>query len=47
MGISAIDHWVIIVKDMDKSVAFYRKLGLKESWQSKAGRGVGPGPCSG
>jgi catechol 2,3-dioxygenase-like lactoylglutathione lyase family enzyme len=37
MGIAAIDHWVIIVKDLDKSVAFYRKLGLKETWQGKAG----------
>ena len=37
MGISAIDHWVIIVKDLEKSVAFYRKLGLKETWQGKAG----------
>ncbi len=37
MGIAAIDHWVLIVKDMDKTVDFYRKLGLKETWQEKAG----------
>ena len=37
MALSGIDHWVIIVKDLEETVAFYRKLGLEEYWQDKAG----------
>ena len=37
MALSGIDHWVMIVKDIDESAAFYQKLGLEPIWEEKAG----------
>ena len=43
MGIEAIDHWVLVVKDLEKTFAFYRKLGLEAGWQERpGGRGTRP-----
>jgi catechol 2,3-dioxygenase-like lactoylglutathione lyase family enzyme len=43
MGIAAIDHWVIVVKDLEETFAFYRKLGLDAGWQERpGGRGTRP-----
>ena len=37
MGIAAIDHWVLVVKDLDETFAFYAKLGLDAGWQERPG----------
>ena len=37
MALSGIDHWVMIVKDLEESAAFYQKLGLEPIWEEKAG----------
>ena len=37
MGIEAIDHWVLVVKDLEETFAFYRKLGLEAGWQERPG----------
>jgi len=43
MGIEAIDHWVLVVKDLEETFAFYRKLGLEAGWQERpGGRGTRP-----
>lgn len=43
MGIAAIDHWVLVVKDLEETFAFYRKLGLDAGWQERpGGRGKRP-----
>ena len=43
MGIEAIDHWVLVVKDLEATFAFYRKLGLEAGWQERpGGRGKRP-----
>ena len=43
MSIKAIDHWVLVVKDLEKTFAFYRKLGLEAGWQERpGGRGTRP-----
>ncbi len=43
MGIAAIDHWVLVVKDLEETFAFYRKLGLEAGWQERpGGRGKRP-----
>ena len=43
MAIAAIDHWVLVVKDLEKTFAFYRKLGLDAGWQERpGGRGTRP-----
>jgi catechol 2,3-dioxygenase-like lactoylglutathione lyase family enzyme len=43
MGIEAIDHWVLVVKDLEATFAFYRKLGLEAGWQERpGGRGTRP-----
>ena len=43
MGIAAIDHWVLVVKDLETTFAFYRKLGLDAGWQERpGGRGNRP-----
>lgn len=43
MGIAAIDHWVLVVKDLEETFAFYRKLGLDAGWQERPG-GLGKRP---
>ena len=43
MGIAAIDHWVLVVKDLEETFAFYRKIGLDAGWQERpGGRGKRP-----
>ncbi len=43
MAIAAIDHWVLVVKDLETTFAFYRKLGLDAGWQDRpGGRGKRP-----
>ena len=43
MAIAAIDHWVLVVKDLEATFAFYRKLGLDAGWQERpGGRGKRP-----
>ena len=43
MSIEAIDHWVLVVKDLEATFAFYRKLGLEAGWQERpGGRGKRP-----
>lgn len=43
MGITAIDHWVLVVRDLEETFAFYRKLGLDAGWQERpGGRGKRP-----
>lgn len=43
MSIEAIDHWVLVVKDLEVTFAFYRKLGLDAGWQERpGGRGKRP-----
>ena len=43
MAIAAIDHWVLVVKDLEETFAFYRKLGLEAGWQERpCGRGTRP-----
>ena len=37
MALSGIDHWVMIVNDLEESAAFYQKLGLEPIWEEKAG----------
>ncbi|HET9915771.1 MAG TPA: VOC family protein [Candidatus Binatia bacterium] len=43
MAIEAIDPWVLVVKDLDATFAFYRRLGLEAGWQERpGGRGKRP-----
>jgi catechol 2,3-dioxygenase-like lactoylglutathione lyase family enzyme len=43
MTIAAIDHWVLVVKDLEATFALYRKLGLEPGWQERpGGRGTRP-----
>ena len=43
MSIEAIDHWVLVVKDLEVTFAFYRRLGLDAGWQERpGGRGTRP-----
>jgi catechol 2,3-dioxygenase-like lactoylglutathione lyase family enzyme len=43
MGIAEIDHWVLVVKNLEETFAFYRKLGLEAGWQERpGGRGKRP-----
>jgi catechol 2,3-dioxygenase-like lactoylglutathione lyase family enzyme len=38
MGIRGIDHWVIVAGDLDRSLAFYERLGLTIAWEPRPGR---------
>jgi len=43
MGVAAIDHWVLVVKNLEETFVFYRKLGLEAGWQERpGGRGTRP-----
>ena len=42
MSIAAIDHWVLVVKDLEETFTFYRKLGLDAGWQERPGGGKRP-----
>ena len=38
MGIRGIDHWVIVVSDVSRTLAFYERLGLTIAWEARPGR---------
>jgi catechol 2,3-dioxygenase-like lactoylglutathione lyase family enzyme len=38
MPIKAIDHWVIVAGDLERTLDFYRRLGLTIAWESRPGR---------
>ena len=38
MGIKGIDHWVIVVSDVSRTLAFYERLGLTIAWEARPGR---------
>lgn len=38
MGIRAIDHWVVVVADVERTLAFYSGLGLAIAWEPREGR---------
>ena len=38
MGITGIDHWVIVVADVPRTLAFYERLGLPIAWEKRPGR---------
>ena len=38
MGIKGIDHWVIVVADVPRTLAFYERLGLPIAWEKRPGR---------
>jgi catechol 2,3-dioxygenase-like lactoylglutathione lyase family enzyme len=38
MGIKGIDHWVIVVADVSRTLAFYERLGLPVAWEKRPGR---------
>ena len=37
MGVKGIDHWVIVAGDLERSLDFYRKLGLTIAWEKRPG----------
>ena len=38
MAIKGIDHWVVVVADVSRTLEFYRRLGLTIAWETRAGR---------
>src|SRR5262245_8409964 len=38
MGIRGIDHWVIVVADLDRTLDFYARLGFTIAWEHREGR---------
>ena len=38
MAIRAIDHWVIVAGDLQRTLGFYEKLGLAIAWEPRPGR---------
>ena len=38
MAIRAIDHWVIVAGDLQRTLSFYEKLGLAIAWEPRPGR---------
>ena len=38
MGITGIDHWVIVVADVPRTLAFYERLGRPIAWEKRPGR---------
>ena len=38
MAIKAIDHWVIVAGDLQRTLSFYEKLGLPIAWEPRPGR---------
>jgi len=35
MPIKGIDHWVMVVNDLDKTLAFYERLGFEIAWEDR------------
>ncbi len=42
MGVVGIDHWVIVVADVERTLAFYGGLGLEVAWEAREGRPAMP-----
>ena len=38
MSIKGIDHWVIVVRDVRRTLEFYERLGLTIAWEARPGR---------
>jgi catechol 2,3-dioxygenase-like lactoylglutathione lyase family enzyme len=38
MGIRGIDHWVMVVHDLERTLAFYRRLGFTIAHEKRPGR---------
>jgi catechol 2,3-dioxygenase-like lactoylglutathione lyase family enzyme len=38
MGIAGIDHWVIVAGHPERTLDFYRRLGLEIAWEPREGR---------
>jgi catechol 2,3-dioxygenase-like lactoylglutathione lyase family enzyme len=38
MPIKGIDHWVIVASDLDRTLAFYERLGFTIAWEKRPGR---------
>ena len=38
MGIKAIDHWVIVAGDLQRTLDFYQRLGFTIAWETRPGR---------
>jgi catechol 2,3-dioxygenase-like lactoylglutathione lyase family enzyme len=38
MGIKAIDHWVIVAGDLQRTLDFYARLGFTIAWETRLGR---------
>src|SRR3989449_2967123 len=38
MGIKGIDHWVIVARDLPRTLDFYERLGFTIAWEKRPGR---------
>ena len=38
MAIKGIDHWVIVMRDVTRTLEFYRRLGFAIAWERRPGR---------
>ena len=38
MAIKAIDHWVIVAGDLNRTLEFYQRLGFTIAWEKRPGR---------
>ena len=38
MAIKAIDHWVIVAGDLQRTLSFYERLGFTIAWEPRPGR---------
>ena len=38
MPVRGIDHWVMVVGDVPRTLAFYEKLGLPIAWEKRPNR---------
>jgi catechol 2,3-dioxygenase-like lactoylglutathione lyase family enzyme len=38
MAVKGIDHWVIVAGDLERTLAFYQRLGLTIVWEPRPGR---------
>lgn len=38
MPITGIDHWVIVVSDVERTLEFYRRLGFRIEWETRPNR---------
>jgi catechol 2,3-dioxygenase-like lactoylglutathione lyase family enzyme len=38
MPVKGIDHWVIVAGDLDRTLAFYERLGFTIAWEKRPGR---------